>query len=111
MACEITTATTCKSEQKCGAALAMFHLLKDTETWSRVGVTLRSDSQEIQCKLWREKSNLCVNPGDNVVITNMLVASYRNRISLNSTDLTSTEVYYKMFENALCDNLLLKWTL
>ena len=57
---------------------------------------MRDEGVEMPCKLWGEKADLSITFADNIILTNMTVSLYEGVMSLNSTDLTDVEVYYKI---------------
>ena len=46
----------------------------------------------VDCKLWNQASELEVDNGQSVVITNLLTKSWKDEITSSSTDLTNIEV-------------------
>ena len=57
---------------------------------------MQDEGVEMPFKLWGEKADLSITFADNIILTNMTVSLYEGVMSLNSTDLTDVEVYYKI---------------
>ena len=63
-------------------------------SWTRKDVKLTGNMQKktVDCKLWNQASELEVDNGQSVVITNLLTKSWKYEITSSSTDLTNIEV-------------------
>ena len=58
----------------------------------------------VVCKLWNQASDLEVDNGQNVVITNLLTKSWKDEIALSSTDLTNINVSLYVY---CCKNVVI----
>ncbi|KAH3888771.1 hypothetical protein DPMN_012811 [Dreissena polymorpha] len=58
-------------------------------------ITVQDDSSKTQVTLWRDAVQSDVRPGDHVTITDLIVNSYKNVLSLSTT--TRSKIQVRIF--------------